>query len=115
MSTRTKTVTVHVCHSCGADCDYPYVCGGCGQPFCFSCRDKGIEYPHAVFFSGSDDGFYCKPCDRKLSRRSSDQVYLAYRKIGELRAEAKRWNEDFEKRTKAAQEELQRLRKTEAA
>jgi len=115
VSTRSKTITVHVCHGCGRDCDYPNKCGRCGEAFCYDCRDtKGITYRHSVYCQGGGDVFYCLPCDAALAKKP-DAIYLALLKIANLRFEAVRWNKDFTERSEQAERDLQQLQKGLAA
>lgn len=102
---------VHACDVCGAEHDWPQVCMKCGKELCYNCRDKeGVTYECAVFHSGSGDGFYCKPCDKELTKSRSDKKHNAYRCIQSLRDEQEGWSTDFRKRTKVAEELVQSLR-----
>lgn len=115
MATRSKTITVHVCHGCGKDCDYPTKCGRCTEAFCYECRDKQcITYRHSVYCQGSGDVTYCLPCDAILAKKP-DALYLALLKISNIRAEAERWNKDFKERSEQAERDLQNLQKGIAA
>lgn len=111
MTQRQKTITVTVCDGCGKDCDYATKCLGCGKAFCYECRKiAGVEYTHAVYFSGSGDGFYCNPCDARLST-NGNALHSAYRAIKRLRDEAKAWGADFDGRIKESEDRLKRLAK----
>lgn len=109
MATRTKTVEVAICDGCGKDCDYATSCLRCGRNFCFECeKARVVEYPHAVHFSGSDDGHYCKACDAHLLNHPN-QLHSAYLEITRMRPEYKRWQADFDKRAKVAEAALKGL------
>ncbi len=110
-----KTVTF--CDACGKEYDYAHQCMKCGREFCYDCKDKyGIEYPHAVRFGGSGDGFYCLACDEELrkipDRSKNTQIHQAYLKISSLRLEWKRLCEEFGCREKMVEAELQKLLKS---
>lgn len=108
------TKTVEFCDACGKEYDYPRHCLKCGRAFCYECsKEYGIEYPHAVHFGGSDDGFYCKACDEELrkipDRSKTTKIHQAYLKISSLRLEYKRWYEELDVREKQAEAELKDL------
>lgn len=72
---------------------------------CYDCKKKhGVEYNHAVYFSGSNDGFYCKPCDATLACNRTDKRHNAYEAIVLLKEELHTWNKQFKKRQEKAEE-----------
>lgn len=110
MSQKQKMVTVDVCDTCGADSGYHSKCLICGNAACYECERKGelIEYEHAVSFSGSGDGHYCKACNIAQMKNPSP-LFRAFTKIQDLRAESKQFWEDFECRSRAAESNLKAL------
>ena len=81
---KTITKEVEVCDFCGSEDAY-YKCLECGVYMCSGCLDeKGVEYKHAVHFSGTGDGTYCKPCDKKLSQSGDDLLHFDYVILSEL-------------------------------
>ena len=97
---------VTFCDFCGAK-NYVEACLKCGKEACWQCQKKpkvGVEYSHAIYFSGGGDGFYCCPCDLELSESKADAKHNAYVAIRALRDELKQWSKDFEKRQKQAEE-----------
>ena len=83
------------CDRCEGRADFPSTCRHCGSQHCYSCREKhGVEYNHAVHFSGSDDGYYCNECDAELQASKSDALHCAYLAIMALRQESKAFSED---------------------
>ena len=99
------------CDVCGKEASGFNCCDICGKDFCYDCRDKySIQYKHAVNFSGSGDGFYCLECDKK-ALESGDKKHSLYRAIKALRNEEAGWYEDFRKRQKKVEEELERMNK----
>lgn len=85
-------------------------CLGCGKDVCWECqKTEGIDFKHAVHFSGSGDGFYCQSClsDPKVIETP---LLKAYKKIWSLRKESEIWWKEFDERTKAAEIKLQLLR-----
>ncbi|KKK54476.1 hypothetical protein LCGC14_3084340 [marine sediment metagenome] len=108
------TKTVEFCDACEKQCDYPRHCMKCGRAFCYECSKKyGVEYPHAVHFSGSDDGFYCMSCDEELrkipDRSKATQIHQAYLGISSLRLEYKRLYAELEIREKEVETKLKNL------
>lgn len=101
---RTIQKEVHFCDQCGKEDSYPTACMGCGTEMCGQCQNKhGKAYTHAVYCSGSGDGFYCNPCDAKLTAAGDDKRHNAYRAIKSLRYELEAWSIDFKKRQEAAE------------
>lgn len=100
---------VSFCDRCGKEA-YVEVCLCCGVEHCWECRKgQGVEYTHAIGFSGSGDGYYCKTCDNKLSASNSDPLHNAYSAIADLRSESKLWYLDFKTRSDHAEQVLKQL------
>lgn len=102
----TKTIEkeVRFCDKCGNEDSYPTACMGCGTEMCNACQSKhGKRYSHAVYFSGTGDGFYCNPCDAKLAAAGNDKRYNAYLAIKSLKDELDAWQIAFKKRQEAAE------------
>lgn len=91
------------CDACAKEASYGEKCISCGTYHCFECRNLGISYKHGVHFSGSGDGYYCLPCDAKLTASADNALHLAYRKITALRQEEVVWYADFKARVKEAE------------
>ena len=102
---------VHSCDNCGKIQEWAMdKCLSCGVEHCHDCMEKmGVEYPHAVGFQGSDDGYFCNACD--ANPKASVELLAAYRAIAALSKEQKAFNADFDKRRKAAEERLKGLRR----
>ena len=101
---KTLPVELNYCDNCGNQHDYLTACMSCGIEHCYECRKTaGKEYPHAVHCGGSNDGYYCRPCDRKLSISGTDKRFAAYREIEALRAECSEWGAAFERKRKVAE------------
>jgi hypothetical protein len=84
-------------------------CLWCGKDICWECQKMvAKEYKHAVHFSGSGDGLYCRECD-SMAREASDPLNAAYRVIDALRHEEEGWWADFKKRSDNAEAELAKL------
>lgn len=99
---------VHFCDKCGKE-EYVYRCMGCGSEFCFDCmKESMIEYHHAVNFSGSGDGLFCKICDASPPPMVAD-LWWAYRQVKRLKKEAKAFYDSLDKRSKAAEAEVEKL------
>lgn len=97
---------VEVCDSCHKE-DYTHKCLGCGKDFCWECmKTEGVEYHHAVHFSGSGDGFYCHECDKTCFKTP---LHRAFRAVEDLKQEADEWQKDFQARMKAAEDHLKSL------
>ena len=98
---------VHFCDKCGNEYPYPKVCMNCGVEMCHDCSVKlGNSYNHAVYFQGGGDGFYCHPCDKKLTTEGRSQQHNAYRQIRLLREEMEAWEKAFKVRQEAAEKAL---------
>lgn len=107
MSTKTVLKEIKVCDLCSSERDTFYKCTGCGKDICYACKEAVVvEYPHAVYFSGSMDGLYCPQCDDRLTL---DPLHIAYRKIAKLRREATAFNEDLRQRADAAESALKAI------
>lgn len=107
-----KTVTKEVtCCDCCEKEEYLTTCMNCGIEHCYDCeKTEGKKYVHAVNFSGSGDGYYCKKCDTDLISNRISPRHIAYRKIESLRNESKAWNENFRLRANEAEQEVAALR-----
>lgn len=110
-----KTITEEreICDFCRKN-DASYLhCMGCNKAICYDCRKiHAKEYPHAVYFGGSDDGLYCRECDTRLIAAGNDKQHSAFRCIERLRAESKAWGEEFKVRSDAAEKDLKKFRST---
>lgn len=85
-------------------------CDKCGIDHCYDCKQTlGVTYPHAVFFTGSEDGYYCNTCDRILTKDGKNARFQAYQLIGRLRLEHDRFDEDFKRRREQAELALKKL------
>lgn len=110
---KTITETVDFCDGCGNRMNYAHRCLNCGTEHCFDCeKNVGRQYKFAVHFSGSHDGYYCKPCDDKLTKAGDDTLHNAYVTIAALRQEEKEWHNYFEGKHKPVQELIESLRDT---
>jgi hypothetical protein len=108
---KTKTIEIECCDICKGE-SLIQTCNSCGTMLCWDHREEyGVVYSHAVYFSGSGDGFYCKECDSKLLKSGKDKKHNAYRAVGALRTELKTWNSNFDLRKSKAEEHLQTLLK----
>lgn len=105
---KTITQEVNVCDKCGAASWH--TCLRCGTEMCYECaKTQGIEYSFAIYFRGSGDGFYCKPCDNALTASGEDKRHNAYATIRSLRLELESWETGFKRRKDAAEAALQQL------
>ena len=96
------------CDACESDDSVFYHCEGCNKDFCYKCQEKkvvGQKFTHAIHFSGSTDCFLCMECLAKPTPKVKE-LLAAYLKIQQLRNEGKSWNEDFDKRCKMAEKEV---------
>lgn len=101
-----KTVTreVECCDECGRELSYETSCMKCGAVYCYDHQKTlMVEFPHAVHFSGSGDGHYCKKCARELESAGTDPLFESYMKIAALRNESERFYTDFHRRAKQAE------------
>lgn len=106
-----KTVTKEIitCDTCGAEIGYDRSCLNCGVSLCYQCTQggkHGVEYPHAVCFTGHGDGIYCLSCDAKLKASGTDARHKAYMAVTTLKVEYQQWGEDFTKRREKAEKHL---------
>lgn len=102
-------VDSYSCDSCGDDCGAysSGTCLGCGKVYCYDCRKtKAVKYSHAVYFEGSGDGLYCNPCNLSMA---GNTIHSAYLEIASLKAELKRWGDDFKRRSDVAEKALRDL------
>lgn len=97
------------CDICGKEAFDTCLC--CSKDFCIShAKTNGVEYDNAVFFSGSNDGFFCKECDIELTNDSTHPLYRlheAYKEITHLRNEAKEYRLKLEHRGNEAEHQLE--------
>lgn len=86
-------------------------CMRCGIEHCYDCKEKlGVSYDKAVYFRGTGDGYYCRPCNTTLLIEGPpDKLFNAYLAIQRLQFEYKGFIEDFDARKKAAEREVERL------
>lgn len=104
---KTIQKETHFCDKCGKEESYINACMNCGAEMCYECWDKhGRKYNHAIYFQGSGDGYYCQPCDAKLTKDGNDKRHNAYRAIKSLRDELEAWHTDFKKRQEKAENAL---------
>ena len=99
------------CNFCESDNSVYYHCNGCGKDFCYKCQNKkavGQKFAHAVHFSGSCDCFLCMDCLANPTPETKE-ILAGYLKIQQLRNEAKSWNDDFDKRCKTAEAEVNKI------
>ncbi len=90
-------------------------CIRCGKHICSKCTDSNaVEYRHSVNCMGSGDGMYCTACNSAMER-NPDSLFLAYLRIASLRAEAKRFNDDFEIRRTLAEDALKKIQRGDHA
>jgi hypothetical protein len=105
---RQVTVEQEICDICERNQAWHH-CLGCGKAICYDCaKTAAVEYPHAVSFSGSDDGRYCTPCDQRLAK-GGDELHAAYQTIRSLRNEQAGWYASFRDRSEAAEAVVKRL------
>lgn len=101
---------VQICDHCRKE-TYCDTCLNCGVEHCWECRKTdGVEYTHAIYVSGSGDGYYCNSCNSELLQNHSNDVFNAYLVIADLKQEAKRWNRDFKTRSDKAETLLKKLK-----
>jgi hypothetical protein len=107
-----KTIEKEVlfCDYCGNETQYSEECMSCGKDMCYECSQKhGTSYSHAVYFSGSGDGFFCNPCDSELTAKGTDKRHSAYRAIQSLKLALKAEQENTKRRIELAESNLRRL------
>jgi hypothetical protein len=104
-----KTINKQVtfCDKCKKKAPYAYACMNCGIEMCYECqKEHGVSYTHAVSFSGSGDGFYCKSCDSGLTAKGTNKLHNAYLYVKRLKEENEAWWAGFKKRSEAAELEV---------
>ena len=107
---KTIKKEVLICDKCGKEDSHLGACMKCGTEMCYECtRKHGKSYNHAVHFQGCGDGFYCNPCDAKLTNAGTDKLHNAYRAIKSLRDELEVWSNDFKKRKEEAEKAVESL------
>ena len=100
---------VNYCDACGKRRDYLQKCCGCVRELCCDCMEgRMVTYPPGVQSSG-DNGNFCNKCDANPPEKVK-AIHAAFREIMELRVIEKSWCEDFDKRCKAAEARLKKLR-----
>lgn len=106
---KTINKEVILCDSCDKEA-YVDTCLRCGAQHCYDCRKiKGVRYIHSVYFSGSNDGYYCNECDSILYSIGDNKLHSAYVKIKNLRKESELFYDDFKKRTDEAEITLKQI------
>ena len=104
----TRTTTT--CDFCNSTESTYEACANCGLDICYDCKKtKGVEYKHAIYFSGSGDGFYCDRCHSELTAEPNP-LFIAYKKIQLLRLEMNSFSADFKVRQEEAEANLKRLK-----
>ncbi|TXH10620.1 MAG: hypothetical protein E6R03_15205 [Hyphomicrobiaceae bacterium] len=97
----------HRCDVCNTEVGYPTVCLRCNKECCWDCeKTQMVTYHPGVHFCGTNDGHYCKDCDKTLIASGTDKRHKAYRAIKSLVDEANGWHADFNKRKQEAEETL---------
>ncbi len=89
MSIKIKEVEVKVCDFCDKDENAREECLSCGKHICYNCKKTaGRVFHHAVYFSGSGDGFFCNQCiAEKPKNPKVEKLLNAYLRIAALRTE----------------------------
>lgn len=88
------------CDVCGEEAYEWTKCFSCGKDLCpqsyfdSNPNPHAVRYPHGVYTSGSDDGYYCIPCDIQLSESKADLLHQAYVAIRTIRDERERWYQE---------------------
>jgi hypothetical protein len=110
VSKKQLTKDVEVCDVCGTDKMVFSHCNNCSKDYCYECaKTHAVTYSHGVYCGGSGDACYCNACRNELLKKG-DVRLLAYLKIQDLRAEAKRWSEDFNMRQEHAEKVIRDMR-----
>ena len=100
---------VQICDACQKE-TYAETCLNCGVEHCWECRkEHGVEYTHALYFSGSGDGYYCNSCHNELSAKPTNKLFNAYSAIADLKQEGNKWQRDFKARSDKAEALLKEL------
>ena len=103
---KQKNIEVKICDYCGTDKSVYYTCLCCGKDACYECKKEvGVEYNHGVYFSGSDDGYFCNECDQNPPEEFR-KLHQLYKNIKALVFETTAFYEDFKKRTDKAESKL---------
>lgn len=106
---KTVEVEQRCCDWCGGDAYEWTRCFGCGKDLCSegvsssSAKPHGVRYAHGVQFSGSGDGYYCLPCDMRLSEDKSDSLHQAYVAIRDIRDRNQRLYAELEAERKTVE------------
>ena len=104
-----KEVELTSCDICGSTQCFNR-CLECGVDHCFDCRkEHGVEYKHAVYSSGTGDGYYCLACDEQLTHDGNDSLHNAYLEIYSLRQEVEQNYLSFKDRSDKAESMLKKL------
>lgn len=108
---KTISKTVKFCDVCKEEAGFVHICLKCGMEHCWNCfKLRMIEYAHAVSFSGTGDGYYCKTCDAELKELGlPDPLHKAYWKIKLLRSEHKIIWKEIGQQSKEAESQLKTL------
>lgn len=110
--TRTKEVVVWVCDGCEKDMDWKHPCLRCSKNYCYGCRKKEmVEYPHAVYCSGSGDVQYCVECNAILYCSHDNAIFNAYFKIKSIRKSLEDYNMEMTQKIEDAENDLKALQK----
>jgi len=100
---------VQICDQCGKE-TYCEKCFKCGVEHCYECRKKfGVKYTHAVYLSGSGDGYYCTDCNNLLLKNGNDPLHTAYYNIFTLINESRGFYNDFKIRADKAEAVIKEL------
>lgn len=111
---KTVIIEQRQCDYCDKDAYEWTVCLGCGKDICSplsgDVRPHAIRYAHSVNFSGSGDGYYCTPCDVRLSESKSDPLHRAYVAIRAFRDEGEQVYTERKRQGESIDAEVVRLR-----
>ena len=120
-----REIEVTVCDvpGCTSEEDCYSICLACGAAHCFNHsydwqpqRPHPERVPHGVRYEGNvwggavRDGYYCTPCDERLSRERTDGLHAAYQSIAVLRAQFVARRERDELHVARVEAELQKER-----
>lgn len=105
-----KTIKVNTCDFCGKEETY-HKCLSCGKDICYNCKEKeAVEFNHALFFKGSDDGLYCNKCIIKLENNNDNsdikKQYIAYKRMSLLIKEYESVNKRLEHTANDIEQEI---------
>lgn len=107
MVKKIVSVEVNTCDFCGEE-DCYHTCMGCGKDICYECRKtQATELPHSVYCTGTGDGEYCSKCaaDPKIQ---NTPLFRSYHAVRSLWDELQGFQQSFEIRRKAAEEECKK-------